>query len=71
MHLRSLRRQTVTIPRARLSLTICRDETIWTETSHKYSPKEVIQMAEATGFHCEAQWIDRQWPFAESLLTVE
>lgn len=71
MHLRCLQKQTVTIPRVRLSLTIRKDETIWTETSHKYSAKEVVRMADDTGFHCEAQWIDREWPFAESLLTAE
>lgn len=71
MHLRSVKEQTVAIPRAGLSLNIREDETIWTETSHKYSAIEVVRMAEGTGFHCEAQWIDREWPFAESLLTAE
>lgn len=71
MHLRSLKTQTVAIPRARLSLTVRKDETIWTETSHKYSAEEVARMAGETGFRCAAQWIDRQWPFAESLLTAE
>ena len=46
-------------------------ETIWTESSHKYSADEVFQMARAAGFRCQAQWIDEQWPFAESLLIAE
>jgi len=25
-------------------------------------------MAERTGFRCEGQWIDREWPFAQNLL---
>ena len=46
-------------------------ETIWTESSHKYSAEEVFEMAKNAGFRCEAQWIDEQWPFAESLLVAE
>ena len=46
-------------------------ETIWTESSHKYSAEEVFRMARAAGFCCEAQWIDQQWPFAENLLIAE
>jgi uncharacterized SAM-dependent methyltransferase len=45
-------------------------ETIWTESSHKYSAEEVFQMAGIAGFRCDAQWIDDQWPFAENLLTA-
>ena len=71
MHLRSMRRQTVNIPGADLSLEFLDGETIWTESSHKYSPEEVFEMARATGFRCEAQWIDGQWPFAENLLIAE
>src|ERR1700722_2116852 len=36
MHLRSLRRQTVAIGRAGLTVTFEENETIWTENSHKY-----------------------------------
>lgn len=71
MHLRSTRRQTVHIPAAELCVDFAEGETIWTESSHKYSREEVLQMARATGFRCEAQWIDEQWPFAENLLIAE
>ena len=70
MHLRSLTRQTVTIRAADLSVAFEEGETIWTENSHKYSLEEVARMAEAGGFQCEAQWIDHEWPFAESLFVV-
>jgi len=70
MHLRSEQRQIVSIPAAELTLEFRQGETIWTESSHKYAPDEVFRMAEATGFRCDAQWIDQQWPFAENLLTV-
>ena len=71
MHLRSIERQTVDIPGAGISVELAKDETIWTESSHKYTPGEVEVMAARSGFRCDAQWIDREWPFAESLLIAE
>jgi L-histidine Nalpha-methyltransferase len=71
MHLRSTRRQNVSIRACELSVDFAEGETIWTESSHKYSAEEVVQMARTTGFRCEAQWIDNQWPFAENLLIAE
>jgi L-histidine N-alpha-methyltransferase len=71
MHLRSLCRQTVNIPAAGFAVEFREGETIWTESSHKYSPEEIFQMAQTTGFRCEVQWIDDQWPFAENLLIAE
>ena len=71
MHLRSKRDQTVTIPAAGFSVRFAAGETIWTESSHKYSKEEICQLAQDTGFRCDAQWIDQEWPFAESLLVAE
>ena len=71
MHLRSKRRQTVNVAAAELSVEFLEGETIWTESSHKYSLEEVADMASATGFRCDAQWVDEQWPFAENLLVAE
>jgi dimethylhistidine N-methyltransferase len=71
MHLRSKRQQTVRIPAADLRVEFLEGETIWTESSHKYSADEVFQMARNAGFSCQAQWIDEQWPFAENLLIAE
>jgi L-histidine Nalpha-methyltransferase len=71
MHLRSMKQQTVSIPEAELLVEFQEGETIWTESSHKYSAAEVCGMARDTGFSCQAQWIDQQWPFAESLLIAE
>jgi len=71
MRLRSACPQTVNIPAAGLSVEFLEGETIWTESSHKYSADEVFQMARNAGFRCEAQWVDAQWPFAESLLIAE
>jgi L-histidine Nalpha-methyltransferase len=71
MHLRSLRTQTVTIPAALTKVEFAEGETIWTESSHKYRAAEVIEMAKRTGYRCEGQWIDDEWPFAQNLLICE
>lgn len=71
MHLRSKRRQVVSIPGAEVVIELLEGETIWTESSHKYSLAEIRPMARAAGFRCEAQWIDEEWPFAENLLFAE
>jgi dimethylhistidine N-methyltransferase len=68
MHLRSTRRQAVRVPAASLRLMLDEDETIWTESSHKYRAEEIPEMAERTGFRCDGQWIDGEWPFAQNLL---
>jgi L-histidine Nalpha-methyltransferase len=68
MHLRSLRRQTVSVPAAEIVVEFLEGETIWTESSHKYSAEEIFQTARSAGFRCDAQWIDGEWPFAENLL---
>ncbi len=71
MHLESQRRQIVSIPAAEVVIEFSEGETIWTESSHKYSADEIIETARNAGFGCEAQWIDEQWPFAENLLIAE
>ncbi len=68
MHLRSTRRHTVHVPGASLRLMLDEDETIWTESSHKYQARDIPEMAARTGFRCDGQWIDREWPFAQNLL---
>ena len=67
MHLRSKRRQTVTIRSAGFTCTLDEGETIWTEACHKYRLEEIPGMATRAGFVCEAQWVDGEWPFAENL----
>lgn len=71
MHLCSTRDQVVTISGAGISVPIRENETIWTETSHKFTIQEVARIAKASGFRCAARWIDDEWPFAENLLIAE
>jgi L-histidine Nalpha-methyltransferase len=65
MRLASRVRQTLTV--GQHSFTFEAEETIWTESCHKYSPQEPFDMASESGFRCTAQWIDEEWKFAENL----
>ena len=71
MHLRSLRDQVVTIPCAGCTVAFLKDESIWTESSHKYRAEEIPAMAQRTGYRCEEQWLDSEWLFAENLFIAE
>jgi L-histidine Nalpha-methyltransferase len=67
MHLRSDRRQMVCIEEAGLTCDFQTGETIWTEACHKFNLDELSAMAKRSGFYSAAQWVDHEWPFAESL----
>jgi L-histidine Nalpha-methyltransferase len=68
MHLRSRADQVVNIPGASFTCRITEGETIWTESSHKYNCPEIAEMCERAGYRCTAQWVDNEWPFANSLV---
>jgi L-histidine N-alpha-methyltransferase len=70
MHLVSRCRQVVRIAAAGLELTFAEGESIWTESSYKYTPAGVIAMIERAGFHLVEQWVDRQDGFALTLAEV-
>jgi len=70
MHLQSRKLQRVEIPASRVTIEFLEGETIWTESSHKYSAMEMFQTARKAGFRVKAQWIDAEWPFAENLLVA-
>lgn len=67
MHLRSTAWQRITIRDAGFGFYMREGETIWTESSHKYNPQEVIRMGERTGYRCAGQWFDSEWQFAQNL----
>jgi L-histidine Nalpha-methyltransferase len=71
MHLLSLRRQKIVIPGAGTVTHLEAGETIWTESSHKYAAAEITEMGARSGFRTEAQWLDQEWPFAQTLLIAE
>lgn len=68
MHLRALAEMDVTIEKAELCVHFQEGETIKTEDSYKYEPDEIVALGQRSGFQCEAQWLDFEWPFAQSLL---
>jgi dimethylhistidine N-methyltransferase len=67
MHLAAGRSQTVSIPATGVHIHFDPAETIWTESSYKYEPAQLMQMLGAAGFHTRAQWMDAQDPFALTL----
>lgn len=64
MHLVSLRRQHVTIRDAQLDFEMQAGESIWTESSYKYTPEEIAVLVEGCGFSVRDQWIDTKDQFA-------
>ncbi len=70
MHLESRIDQEIRIADLDRAIEFRQRETIWTESSHKFRPGQIASMAERAGFECRQQWIDHEWPFAESLLQV-
>ncbi|HTZ49899.1 MAG TPA: L-histidine N(alpha)-methyltransferase [Verrucomicrobiae bacterium] len=67
MHLRARSQQIVSVPAADITVKFSRDETIWTETCHKFSPPELQQIAANAGFQPTASWLDADWHFTEQL----
>jgi dimethylhistidine N-methyltransferase len=67
MHLRSLVRQSVSIGDD-FTIKLRRGETLWTESSYKFRCEDIAELARRTGFDCEIQWVDEEWPFAQNLL---
>lgn len=71
MHLRSLRDQSVTIAGAGCTVSFVANETIWTESSHKFRAQDIPAMAQRSGYRCDSQWLDSEWRFAESLFIAQ
>ncbi len=67
MHLLSCRDQLVHIAALDITLRFRAGETIWTESSHKFSQAELNDYARLSGFTTLATWVDGEWPFAETL----
>jgi uncharacterized SAM-dependent methyltransferase len=67
MHLRSRIGQDVRIGELDLTVTFTPDETIWTESSHKFHSAEIARLGERAGWSYVRQWVDSEWGFAETL----
>ena len=70
MHLVSRTRQRVTIDAAELTVGFEPGEYIWTESSYKYDPDQVVEMGARLGFDLRRQWIDRAAHFALTLFAA-
>lgn len=71
MHLVSRRAQTVCIPRSGIEVTFTAGESIWTESSYKYDPDEIVEFVSEAGFRSHSQWMDPDARFALTLFVAE
>lgn len=67
MHLLSCREQTIYIEALEMEFNFRAGETIWTESSHKFTESELVGYADLSGFTALEAWTDREWPFTEML----
>jgi uncharacterized SAM-dependent methyltransferase len=67
MHLRAQYQHRVQIPMADIEARFDSGETIWTESSYKFTTISLQELAAASGFREEACWVNHEWPFAECL----
>ena len=70
MHLVSRVAQTVRIAAAEMTVRFEAGERIWTESSYKYEPEQILGMGADAGFNCRSQWIDRDAGFALTLFAA-
>ena len=68
MHLVADSRQHVHIPSSSLEVVFEAGDTIWTESSYKYQPGDVVRMLERAGFRWIERWIDDEDGFALTLV---
>jgi dimethylhistidine N-methyltransferase len=69
-HLVSVRNQAVAIPAANVAITLEAGDAIWTESSYKYEPEQIVDEGQAAGFAGAVQWIDREARFALTRFTA-
>ena len=67
----SARRQQVAIPDADIAFELEAGEPIWTESSHKYEPDQVMAEGLAAGFSGGEQWVERGAQFALTRFDVD
>jgi L-histidine Nalpha-methyltransferase len=75
MHLESRRAQTVRVGlpgerRGAWAVTFAEGERIWTESSYKYDPPDIVAMGDHAGFVTAEQWIDEDARFALTLFAA-
>jgi L-histidine N-alpha-methyltransferase len=71
MHLVSRRPQVVRVEAAGLVSTFAEGETIWTESSYKYTTEGLAALGKRAGLTYRRQWVDQTGSFATTLFMVE
>lgn len=67
MHLVSLENQDVHVAALDVTVHFKAGESIWTESSNKFTTEDLEILARSSGFKLLDTWIDSEWPFAETL----
>jgi L-histidine N-alpha-methyltransferase len=67
MHLVSRARQNVRVDASKIDFVIENGESIWTESSYKYTPVGIVMALERAGFRLVEQWTDETDGFALTL----
>jgi L-histidine N-alpha-methyltransferase len=70
MRLISLAKQVVRIPAAGSTIQFQSGEWIWTESSYKYTPEQIVEMGAAAHLATRDQWVDEDARFALTLFTA-
>lgn len=70
MHLLARQRQHVVIPAAACEASFEAGEGIWTESSYKYRPEQLVTLAHNSGFKCEFQLLDVNEGFSLNYLVA-
>ncbi|MCU0699658.1 MAG: L-histidine N(alpha)-methyltransferase [Myxococcaceae bacterium] len=70
MHLVATRPVTATVKAGGFSVHFDEGESLWTESSHRFTCDELAGWGRAAGFVVDAQWVDPAWAFAHSLFLV-
>jgi L-histidine Nalpha-methyltransferase len=70
MHLVSLADQVVRIPVAESVVRFRSGEWIWTESSYKYTPDQIVDMGAAASLATRDQWVDEDAGFALTMFSA-
>ena len=71
MHLVSRRQQTARIAAAGIEAAFAEGESIWTESSYKYTPERLVALGRRVGLTCQRQWIEETGRFSTTLFGVD
>ena len=63
--------QTVCLPGAGICVQFQAGERIWTESSYKYEPEEIVEKGARVGFMGRAQWVEPESRFALTLFEAD